>query len=121
MVELKVDDLVDWQLMAAAEWDHRVYAAVALHPTRANALTAEAVMAPLAAAKTRAAGSCRRRRPTRTSNMIVTSARLAVQKEFQDGPRRTRPSRSSGHRGFSSDGARPDQSLAHNARRSAGS
>lgn len=37
------DDLASAQWVTqAADWDHRVYAAVALHPTRANALTAEA-------------------------------------------------------------------------------
>lgn len=37
------DDLASARWAAdAADWDHRVYAAVALHPTRANALTAEA-------------------------------------------------------------------------------
>ena len=37
------DDLASahW-VTRAAEWDHRVYAAVALHPTRANALTDQA-------------------------------------------------------------------------------
>ncbi|MCH9666968.1 MAG: TatD family hydrolase [Actinomycetia bacterium] len=37
------DDLASAQwAVSAAEWDSRVYAAVALHPTRANALTPEA-------------------------------------------------------------------------------